>query len=150
MTGSCLTMATTGARSWEAVRDVVDGFVTAVREISARSLVDAGWPPRSATLALCDGFGLSLADARAIVAQVGRDVRSAPRPDRRRRADDARPACRPRLADDPAADAEHFDDLARAAGLPPLGDAWIELRPKKAKAPSSPPSCTATSPTTAR
>lgn len=68
--GSCFTTATTTPGGWETVKSLIDTFMTEVRVLTARSLIDAGWSLADAVLAVRDGFDLSLAIAAQIVVPV--------------------------------------------------------------------------------
>jgi hypothetical protein len=64
---SSLVTRSTPAHPWPVVKDLIDTFVRDTHELTARCLVEVGWPRIEVSAALHDAFGLPLADAKTLV-----------------------------------------------------------------------------------
>lgn len=68
--GSCFITGTTATQPWPVVRESIDTFVTDAHELTARSLLEAGWSIVETMAALCRGLGVPLPEAKPLVVRV--------------------------------------------------------------------------------
>jgi hypothetical protein len=68
--GSCFITGTTAAQPWPVVRASIDTFVAEAHELTARSLLEAGWSIIETMAALRRGLGIPLREAKPLVVRV--------------------------------------------------------------------------------